>query len=62
LFRKNTERWAPYRVDGRVIFSDDPRTTQNIPPQPVIDALDEVIDDIGVRCNWPMVTARGATL
>ena len=60
LFRKHTERWAPYRVDGRVVFSNDPRTIQNVPPQPVIDALDEVIDDVGVRRGWPMITARDA--
>ena len=60
LFRKNTERWAPYRVEGRVVFSADPRTIQDVSPQPVIDALDEIIDDVGVRRGWPMITARGA--
>lgn len=59
VMRKNTEPWVPYRVDGKVVFSHDPRTIRNVPPQPVIDALDDVIDDLGVRRNWPMVTGRG---
>lgn len=58
VMRRNTEPWRPYRVDGRVVFSDDPRTIQNVPPQPVIDALDEVIDELGVRRSWPLLTAR----
>lgn len=60
LMRRNTEQWVPYRVEGRVAFSDDPRTIQRMPPQRVIDALDDVIDDVGVRRGWPMITARDA--
>jgi ADP-heptose:LPS heptosyltransferase len=60
LMRKNTHQWVPYRVEGRIAFSDDPRTIQGLPPQPVIDALDDVIDDVGVRRGWPMITAGGA--
>lgn len=60
LMRANTHQWVPYRVEGRVAYSDDPRTIQQLPPQRVIDALDDVIDDVGVRRAWPMATARGA--
>lgn len=60
LMRRNTHQWVPYRVDGRVVYSDDPRTIQELPAQRVIDVLDEVIDDVGTRRGWPMTTARGA--
>lgn len=60
LMRRHTEQWVPYRVEGRVAFSDDPRTIQQMPPQRVIDTLDDVIDDVGVRRGWPMITARDA--
>jgi ADP-heptose:LPS heptosyltransferase len=60
LMRRNTHQWVPYRFEGRVAYSDDPRTIRNLPPQRVIDALDDVIDDVGVRRGWPMTIARGA--
>lgn len=60
LMRKNTHQWVPYRVEGRVAYSDDARTIQQLPPQRVIDALDEVIDDVGVRRGWSVTTPRGA--
>ena len=62
LMRRNTHQWVPYRVEGRVAFSDDPRTIRHLPPQRVIDALDDVIDDVGVRRGWPMLTARDAAV
>lgn len=60
LMRANTHQWVPYRVDGRVVYSDDPRTIQELPAQRVIDALDEVIDGVGASRGWPMITARDA--
>lgn len=52
LMRKHTEQWAPYRVEGRVAFSDDPRSLHGLPAQRVLDALDDVIAELGPGRGW----------
>lgn len=52
LMRKNTEQWVPYRNDGRVAFSDDPRSLGGLPVERVIAAADAIIADLGAERGW----------
>jgi len=49
LMRKNTEQWVPYRNDGTVVFSDDPRSLNQLPTDRVVAALDAMIAKFGAR-------------
>ena len=52
LMRKNTEQWVPYRMIGRVAYSDDPRSLNALPTSRVVDALDALIADLGAARGW----------
>jgi len=43
LMRKNTEQWEPYRMTGRIAFSDDEKSLRALPTSRVVAALDEII-------------------
>ena len=43
LMRKGTGQWEPYRMTGRVAFSDDPRSLRDLPTARVLAALDAII-------------------
>lgn len=43
LMRKNGGQWEPYRMTGRVAFSDDTRSLLALPTKRVVAALDEII-------------------
>jgi ADP-heptose:LPS heptosyltransferase len=47
LMRKNTGQWEPYRMKGRVAFSDDPRSLLNLPTERVVAAFDEIVAEQG---------------
>ncbi|HEX7938544.1 MAG TPA: glycosyltransferase family 9 protein [Gemmatimonadaceae bacterium] len=43
LMRKGTGQWEPYRMTGRIAFSDDARSLRALPTARVVGALDEII-------------------
>ena len=43
LMRRNTGQWEPYRMDGRIAFSDDPRSLRALPTERVLAAFDEIV-------------------
>ncbi len=43
LMRRGTRQWEPYRMTGRVAFSDDERSLRALPTARVVAALDEII-------------------
>ncbi len=43
LMRKGTGQWEPYRMTGRIAFSDDERSLRALPTTRVVAALDEII-------------------
>lgn len=45
LMRKDTEQWVPYRNQGAVVFSDDPRSLEALPVDRVVAALDRLLDE-----------------
>jgi len=47
LQRKDTGQWSPYKTQGRVVFSDDPKRVAPLPPERVVAALDSLIDELG---------------
>ena len=49
LMRRDTEQWVPYRNDGTVAFSDDPRSLNKLPTERVVAALDAMIAKFGAR-------------
>jgi ADP-heptose:LPS heptosyltransferase len=49
LMRKNTGQWEPFRMAGRVAFSDDPRSLRQLPTERVVAALDEIVRERGWR-------------
>ena len=49
LMRKNTEQWEPYRMTGRIAFSDDPRSLRALPTDRVVAAFDEIVQEKGWR-------------
>jgi ADP-heptose:LPS heptosyltransferase len=52
LMRKNTEQWVPYRMIGRVAYSDDPRSLNALPTERVVSALDALIAELGPARGW----------
>ena len=52
LMRRDTEQWVPYRAEGDVAFSDDPRSLDGLPVARVIEKLDGVIATLGPRHGW----------
>jgi ADP-heptose:LPS heptosyltransferase len=52
LMRKDTGQWVPYRNDGRVAFSDDPRSLNGLPVERVIAEADAIIDEMGAVRGW----------
>jgi ADP-heptose:LPS heptosyltransferase len=49
LMRKNTAQWEPYRMTGRVAFSDDPRSLRQLPTERVVALFDEIVKERGWR-------------
>jgi ADP-heptose:LPS heptosyltransferase len=49
LMRRDTHQWEPYRMTGRIAFSDDPRSLLALPTERVVAALDEIIAEQGWR-------------
>jgi ADP-heptose:LPS heptosyltransferase len=49
LMRKNTGQWEPYRMTGRIAFSDDPRSLRALPTERVIAAFDAIAQEKGWR-------------
>jgi ADP-heptose:LPS heptosyltransferase len=43
LMRKGTGQWEPYRMTGRIAFSNDTRSLRALPTERVVAALDEII-------------------
>lgn len=58
LQRKNTGQWSPYRTPGRAAFSDDPRAIRDMPPERVVQALDDLLADIGAARGWLTVAPK----
>jgi ADP-heptose:LPS heptosyltransferase len=52
LMRRDTEQWVPYRAEGDVAFSDDPRSLEGLPVERVIGKLDGVIATLGPGHGW----------
>lgn len=52
LMRKGTHRWVPYRVSGLTVFSDDPRSLNQLPVERVLAGVDQVIDSLGRERGW----------
>ena len=52
LMRKDTHQWVPYRVEGHVAYSDDPRSLVGLPVERVVAAVDTVVDEIGLKREW----------
>ncbi len=49
LMRKNTQQWVPYRMTGRVAYSDDPRSLNGLPTERVVAAFDELFAELKAR-------------
>jgi ADP-heptose:LPS heptosyltransferase len=47
LMRKGTRQWEPYRMTGRIAFSDDPRSLRQLPTERVLAAFDEIAREQG---------------
>ena len=47
LMRKGTEQWEPYRMSGRIAFSDDPRSLRQLPTERVLAAFDAIAKEKG---------------
>jgi ADP-heptose:LPS heptosyltransferase len=47
LMRKDTGQWEPYRMTGRVAFSDDPRSLRALPTERVVQKLEEIAAERG---------------
>jgi ADP-heptose:LPS heptosyltransferase len=47
LMRKGTGQWEPYRMTGRIAFSDDPRSLRQLPTERVLAAFDEIAKEKG---------------
>jgi ADP-heptose:LPS heptosyltransferase len=45
LMRKGTGQWEPYRMTGRIAFSDDERSLRALPTARVVAALDDIISE-----------------
>lgn len=52
LMRKDTQQWVPYKVEGHVAYSDDPRSLVGLPVARVVSAVDTVIDQLGAKRGW----------
>lgn len=52
LQRRGSEKWMPYRTVGRTVFSDDARQLRDLPAEPVVRALDELLSEIGPARGW----------
>lgn len=52
LMRKDAEQWVPYRNDGRVAFSDDPRSLHGLPVGRVIAAFDDLVAGMADARGW----------
>ena len=52
LMRRDTEQWVPYRAEGEVAFSDDPRSLHGLPVERVLAAVDRVIATLGPAKGW----------
>jgi ADP-heptose:LPS heptosyltransferase len=52
LMRAGTAQWVPYRADGEVAFSDDPRSLAGLPVDRVVATIDRVIDSLGRSKGW----------
>ena len=52
LQRQGTEKWAPYQTPGRTVFSDDPRRIRDLPSEPVVRAVEDVISELGPARGW----------
>ena len=52
LMRKGTAQWVPYRAPGRAVFGGDPPTLVGLPADRVMNALDELIDELGPARGW----------
>jgi ADP-heptose:LPS heptosyltransferase len=53
LMRKDTAPWAPYRTPGRIVYGDIKRRLEpGLPAERVVQALDEVIDEMGPKRGW----------
>jgi ADP-heptose:LPS heptosyltransferase len=49
LMRAESEKWAPYYMTGRMVFSDSPLSLRELPTARVVAALEEVIAEQGWR-------------
>jgi len=47
LMRKDTGQWEPYRMTGRVAFSDDPRSLMHLPTERVVAAFEQIVAEQG---------------
>jgi ADP-heptose:LPS heptosyltransferase len=45
LLRQGYERWVPYRTPGRNVFGADPRRLDGLGVEPVLSALDALLDE-----------------
>jgi ADP-heptose:LPS heptosyltransferase len=52
LQRKDTGQWSPYKTQGKVVFSDDPKRVAPLPAERVVAALDALIDETGRAQGW----------
>ena len=52
LMRRDTHQWVPYKTEGHVAFSDDPRSLIGLPVDRVVKAVDAVIDQLGPNRGW----------
>jgi ADP-heptose:LPS heptosyltransferase len=50
LMRRNTGQWEPYRMTGRVAFSDDPRSLLQLPTERVAAAFEQIVAE--QRKEW----------